>query len=79
MKLEDDIRNLKKALLVMHAPLDKTVGIESAGKIFSAAKHPKSYISLDDADHLLTRREDAEYAAGIIVSWSKKYLKGNMT
>jgi len=73
-KIEDCVRNLKRALLVMHAPLDATVGIENAGTIFSWAKHPKSYISLDDANHLLTRKEDAEYAGLMIATWAGKYV-----
>ena len=68
------IPKLKRALLVMHAPLDTIVGIENAGQIFGAAKHPKSFISLDGADHLLTRREDAAYAAEVIAGWASKYL-----
>ncbi len=61
--LGDRIANLRKALLVMHAPLDQTVGIEHATAIFTAAKHPKSFVSLDSADHLLSDRHDAAYAA----------------
>jgi putative redox protein len=74
VKLEKYISKLDKALLVMHAPLDQTVGIENAAQIFGWAKHPKSYISLDDADHLISRKEDAEYAANLIASWTSKYL-----
>lgn len=66
---------LKRALLVMHSPSDTTVDISNALEIFTAAKHPKSFISLDDADHLLTRREDAVYVAGMIAAWSERYLK----
>jgi alpha-beta hydrolase superfamily lysophospholipase len=66
--------NLKRALLVMHSPKDATVDISNALAIFTAAKHPKSFISLDDADHLLTRREDAVYVAGMIAAWSERYL-----
>lgn len=73
-KLEPYVRDLKKALLVMHAPLDKTVGIENAGQIFGWAKHPKSYISLDDADHLITQPKDAEYAGQLIACWAQKYI-----
>ena len=73
-KIEDSVKNLKKALLVMHAPLDQTVGIENAGKIFSWAKHPKSYVSLDDADHLITGKEHAEYAGRMIATWARKYV-----
>lgn len=68
------IPKLKRALLVMHAPLDTIVGIDNAGQIFGAAKHPKSFISLDGADHLLTRKEDAAYAAEVIAGWASKYL-----
>ncbi len=68
------ISKLDKALMIMHGPFDQTVGIENAGRIFSAAKHPKSYISLDDADHLLTRREDAEYAGRVIAEWAARYI-----
>jgi alpha/beta superfamily hydrolase len=72
--LHDAIASLRRALLVMHAPLDRVVGIENASAIFLAAKHPKSFISLDDADHLLTRRADAEYAADVLVAWARRYL-----
>ena len=65
---------LKRALLVMHSPKDTTVDISNAEAIFIAAKHPKSFISLDDADHLLTRREDAVYVAAMIAAWSERYL-----
>lgn len=65
---------LKRALLVMHSPKDTTVDISNALAIFSAAKHPKSFISLDDADHLLTRRDDAVYVAAMIAAWSTRYL-----
>ncbi len=68
------IENLKRALLVLHSPIDQTVGIENAAQIFSTAKHPKSFITLDDADHLVTRKEDAEYAAEVIAAWSVRYL-----
>ncbi len=68
------IRGLGKALLVMHAPLDDTVEIDHAGKIFMAARHPKSFISLDGADHLLSRREDAAYAGSLIAAWAERYI-----
>ena len=69
------IANLKCALLVMHSPRDSTVDISNALAIFSAAKHPKSFISLDDADHLLTSRDDAAYVAAMIAVWSERYLR----
>ncbi len=68
------IHGLKRALLVMHAPRDEIVGIDSASQIFTAAQHPKSFVTLDDADHLITRAEDAEYAAEVIAAWSARYL-----
>ena len=68
------IANLRAALLVMHAPRDEVVGIENATNIFVAAKHPKSFVTLDDADHLVTRAEDAEYAAEVISAWVGRYL-----
>lgn len=73
---EERIKNLKKPLLIFHAPLDKTVGVDNAGHIFAAARHPKSFVSLDDADHLLSRREDAAYVAQVIVAWAKRYVLG---
>jgi pimeloyl-ACP methyl ester carboxylesterase len=72
--LEARIAQLHRPLLVLHAPRDATVGIENAARIFAAARHPKSFVSLDDADHLLTRRADADYAAAIISAWASRYL-----
>ena len=68
------IRGLKAALLVMHAPRDAVVGIENATNIFTAARHPKSFVTLDDADHLITEPRDAEYAAEVIAAWAGRYL-----
>ncbi|MDJ1139474.1 bifunctional alpha/beta hydrolase/OsmC family protein [Marinicella marina] len=68
------ISNLKKALLVMHSPIDDTVSINEAEKIYVAAKHPKSFISLDNANHLLTNKADAAYAAKVIATWSEKFI-----
>ncbi len=72
--LADAIGGLRKALLIFHAPQDQTVGIENAGAIFAAAKHPKSFISLDDADHLLSRRADATYVATVLAAWASRFL-----
>ena len=72
--LTQAIEKLGQALLVMHAPRDETVGIENATNIFMAARHPKSFVTLDDADHLVTRAEDAEYAAEVIAAWGARYL-----
>ncbi len=70
----DHISQLNKALLIMHSPVDEIVSIDEAAKIYTSAKHPKSFISLDNADHLLSRREDSEYVAKIIASWASHYL-----
>lgn len=68
------VRRLDKALMIFHSPLDETVGIENAAEIFSAATHPKSFVSLDKADHMLTDREDAAFVAKVISAWAHKYL-----
>lgn len=73
-KLDEHIKNLGKALLVMHAPLDQTVGIENAGHIFTQAKHPKSFISLHGADHIISKKEDAQYIGQVVSMWIKRYL-----
>ncbi|MBO9466738.1 OsmC family protein [Tropicibacter sp. R15_0] len=69
------IANMKRALLVLHAPRDEIVDISNATQIFTAAKHPKSFVTLDDADHLVTDPSDAEYAAEVITAWAGRYLK----
>jgi putative redox protein len=71
-----DIGGLRKALLIMHSPLDRVVPIDEAEKIYTAARHPKSFVSLDSADHLLTDKGDASYVAGVIAAWSSRYLPG---
>jgi uncharacterized OsmC-like protein/fermentation-respiration switch protein FrsA (DUF1100 family) len=68
------VSKLHKALLVMHAPTDDTVGIDNATKIFVAAKHPKSFVSLAGADHLLSQKNDATYVADVIAAWVTRYL-----
>ena len=68
------IGGLRRALLVLHAPMDRTVDIDNAAQIFRAARHPKSFVSLDDADHLLTRSADSAYAAEVICAWAARYL-----
>jgi putative redox protein len=70
----DGVAHMKKALLVCHAPLDEYVGIDNATTIFVAARHPKSFVSLDTADHLLRKRSDAIYVADMIAAWSSRYL-----
>lgn len=73
------IAALRKALLVLHAPLDNVVGIDNARQIFVAAKHPKSFVALDGADHLLTRPADARYAGQVIAAWAARYLPEETT
>ncbi len=73
-RLAPSLAKLHAALLVLHAPRDQIVGIENASEIFLGAKHPKSFVTLDDADHLLSRAEDAQYAADVITSWSQRYV-----
>jgi uncharacterized OsmC-like protein/fermentation-respiration switch protein FrsA (DUF1100 family) len=73
-ELASDIARLGRPLLVFHAPSDRIVGINNASRIFGAAKHPKSFVSLDDADHLLSRREDAIYVADVVAAWGERYL-----
>lgn len=68
-----DIDKTRKAYLIFHSPLDKTVGIHSASEIFVALKHPKSFVSLDYADHLISKREDAEYVAEMCYHLGKRY------
>ncbi|CAM2011491.1 alpha/beta hydrolase family protein [Acanthopleuribacter pedis] len=68
------IGRLGKALLVCHAPMDNTVGIENAAAIFGAAKHPKSFLSLDQADHLLSKKDDAVYVGKMIAAWAERYV-----
>lgn len=70
----NQVKSLNKPLLIMHSPIDTTVDIEHATAIFHAAAHPKSFISLGDADHLISNRADADFIADIIASWSKRYL-----
>ena len=77
-KLEDKIAKLGKALLVMHSPIDQTVGVENAGEIFMAAKHPKSFVSLDRADHLLSGEADARYVADIIAAWAGRLVESGL-
>jgi len=74
-ELPERIKTMGKPLLILHAPTDKIVGIENAKEIYDIAKHPKSFISLDGANHLLSEKSDAEYAAKLIAAWSSKYVK----
>ena len=74
-KLNECLANLRKALLVFHSPTDDLVGIENASHIFTAAKHPKSFVSLTGADHLLSKKNDAVYVANVIAAWADRYFE----
>jgi putative redox protein len=73
-RLIDRVARLRRALLIFHSPTDDTVGIENASAIFTAAKHPKSFISLAGGDHLLSSKTDAAYVANVIAAWAERYL-----
>ncbi len=73
-RLSERISTMQKALLIFHAPADDIVDIDSARRIFEAARHPKSFVSLDNADHLLTRKQDSQYVAETIAAWASRYI-----
>ncbi|MBX2816966.1 MAG: alpha/beta fold hydrolase [Saprospiraceae bacterium] len=70
----DIVRDWRKAFLIMHSPIDNVVGIENAANYYRKALHPKSFVSLDGADHILTKKEDADYVGNVIASWATRYL-----
>jgi len=72
--LDEHLSRFNRALLVFHSPQDEIVGIEHARNIFEKAKHPKSFVSLDNADHLLKKRVDSEYVASVLSSWATRYI-----
>jgi uncharacterized OsmC-like protein/pimeloyl-ACP methyl ester carboxylesterase len=74
-ELPGSVKGLRKALLIMHAPLDEVVEIDNASMLFARAMHPKSFVSLDRADHLLTRGEDSLYAGRVLAAWASRYLE----
>jgi putative redox protein len=73
-RMDEAVGGLGRALLVLHAPADQTVGVENAAHLFGQAKHPKSFVSLDTADHLLTEPADSRYAGAVIAAWASRYL-----
>jgi putative redox protein len=73
-QMEETLRNLRRALLIFHSPVDRIVDVEHARILFQAAKHPKSFVSLDNADHLLSRPKDSEYVASVLSAWASRYL-----
>jgi putative redox protein len=74
-RMREHIRNLDRALMIFHSPVDKIVGIENAQDIFRAARHPKSFVSLDHADHLLANESDSRYVGEVIAAWARKYVE----
>ncbi len=72
------LRASRIPILILHAPRDRVVGIEHASRIYAAARHPKSFVCLAGADHLLTRREDAAYASSVISAWVSPYVAGSV-
>jgi putative redox protein len=79
VNMQETLRHLNRALLIFHSPLDDIVGIDNAARIFQAARHPKSFISLDKADHLLSNSSDSRYVGTVIAAWSLKYLNGSQS
>lgn len=77
--MKDAIRSLDRALMIFHSPLDQVVGIDNAAKIFAAAKHPKSFVSLDEADHLLLDAADSDYVGTVLGAWARKYIDAPVT
>ncbi|MFC5382600.1 alpha/beta fold hydrolase [Aquipuribacter nitratireducens] len=73
-RLLEQVGELEGALLVLHSPLDEVVGIENAARLFAAARHPRSFVTLDGADHLLSRRSDALYVADVVSAWASRYV-----
>lgn len=73
-RLESILKTMKKAFLVFHSPVDMTVSIDHAAKLYKAAKHPKSFVSLEKADHLLMERHDSDYVATVLSAWAKRYI-----
>lgn len=73
-RMDAAVSGLERALLVLHAPTDATVGIENAAHLFGVAKHPKSFVSLDTADHLLSDPSDSLYAGHVVAAWATRYL-----
>ena len=79
VNMQETLRHLDRALLIFHSPVDDIVGIENAAQIFQAARHPKSFISLDKADHLLSNPSDSRYVGTVIAAWSLKYVNGSQS
>ncbi len=74
-EMQESILKLKRALIIFHSPIDNTVGIDNASQIYLAARHPKSFVSLDQADHLLSDERDSRYVGSVIAAWAKRYIE----
>jgi len=77
--MQETIRDLNRALLIFHSPQDQTVGIENAMELFQVAQHPKNFISLDRADHLLSNPDDSRYVGALIATWASRYIGGSQS
>jgi putative redox protein len=73
-RMDESITQLNRALMIFHSPVDRTVGIDNAAHIYQLARHPKSFVSLDDADHLLMEEQDSSYVAEVLASWAARYF-----
>lgn len=73
--LQDALAELRRPLLIFHSPADAVIAVGNAARIYTAARHPKSFVSLDDADHAVTRRADAEYVAHVLAAWASRYVE----
>lgn len=73
-RMDEIVRSLKRALMIFHSPIDERVSIDNAAHIYNMARHPKSFVSLDDADHLLLKKRDSRYVAEILASWARRYF-----
>jgi len=74
-RMEESVASLRRALLIFHSPTDRIVGVDNAARIYGWAKHPKSFVSLDRADHLLSRSSDSRYVGAVLAAWARKYLE----
>jgi putative redox protein len=75
VNMRETVAGLRRALMVCHSPADRTVGVDNANELFMAAEHPKSFLSLDTADHLFSNADDARYAGAMIATWSRRYIR----
>ena len=72
--MDNKIQSLDRGLMIFHSPVDQVVGIDNAAHLYKKARHPKSFVSLDDADHLLTKQQDSIYLAEVLAAWADRYF-----